>query len=70
VLAPASFLTGYAFFWSPNDLGVWKHDLPFLGRMCSDNAITFVLFNCLGLMPATMGLLLWPAYKSSGNQVR
>lgn len=59
----------YAFLFAPNHLGL-RHDLSLLSRGFYDNALTFVLFNLLGLFPFINKCLMWPALRSQGLQVR
>jgi hypothetical protein len=59
----------YSFLFAPNHLGL-RHDLSLLSRAFSDNALAFVLFNLLGLVPFINNCLMWPALRSQGLQVR
>lgn len=59
----------YAFLFAPNHLGL-RQDLSLLSRGFYDNALTFVLFNLLGLFPFINACLMWPALRSQGLQVR
>jgi hypothetical protein len=59
--------TAWALLGAPNAYGL-ASDLRRVGRLCGDNALTFVVFNLLGLAPATLVPLMVPAYISS-NQV-
>jgi hypothetical protein len=63
-----SAATGYAFFFAPNKLGM-RHDLALLSRLFYDNALTFVLFNLLGLFPFILNCLMWPTLRGGGRQV-
>lgn len=60
--------TGYAFLLAPNHLGV-RHDLRQVSRLFYDNAVTFVLFNLLGLFPFILNCLMWPNLRSKGFKV-
>ena len=64
----AAFATGYAFLFAPRKLG-WRGEAALVLRGCSDNALSFVLFNMLGIMPALLGCVAWPVLRNNEANV-
>lgn len=64
----AAFVTGYTFLLAPRELG-WRGEAALVLRGCSDNALSFVLFNMLGIMPALLGSVAWPVLRNKNATV-
>lgn len=62
-------LAGYALLLAPRKLGFWG-EAALVVRGCSDNALSFVLFNMLGIMPALLGCVAWPLLRNKHYKVR
>lgn len=54
---------GYVLLFAPARLG-WRAESHLVATFGADNALAFALFNLLGLFPALLGCVAWPALRS------